>query len=231
MADAISSATSGGTSQLTTKATGSKALGKNEFLKLLTAQLANQDPLQPTDNQAFIAQLAQFSSVEQAEATNSRLDSLILAQAANNQTTVASLVGKDLVFKSSTVELTRGGTAHFTGDLSANATSVTAIITDANGKTIAKVPANSTDAGTVSFDWNGKDLDGNPAPSGTYKVQLVAADVNGDNIPITQRGRGRVSSVSFEDGVPKLVVGSSKIAMSDVLEVAEPITSTPSSTH
>lgn len=223
MADSVSSATSSSSSTgLRTQATGSTTLGKNEFLKLLTAQLANQDPLAPTDNQAFIAQLAQFSSVEQAEATNTRLDSLILAQAANNQTAVASLVGKDLVFKTGTVTLAAGEPANFSGELSANAASVTAIITDSNGKQIAKVPANSTDAGTVTFTWNGKDVDGNPVAAGSYKVQLVAADKNGASIDITQRGRGRVSSVSFEDGVPKLVVDGTKIAMSDVLEVAEP---------
>ncbi len=69
-------------------------LGKDDFLRLLTAQLANQDPLQPTDNQAFIAQLAQFSSLEQLQGVSSRLDTLLVAQTSGNQLTAASLVGK-----------------------------------------------------------------------------------------------------------------------------------------
>lgn len=225
-------ATGGVNTSSAAASSGSKALGKNEFLKLLTAQLANQDPLAPTDNQAFIAQLAQFSSVEQAEATNSRLDSLILAQAANNQTTTASLVGKDIVFKTDSISLAQGSTASFQGQLAADAVSATATITDENGKEIAKIKIDSPKAGTVDFTWNGKDdKTGAAAPAGKYKVKIVAADKNGDPVAITQQGRGRATSLSFEDGVPKLVVNGVKISMADVLEIAEGITNrTPAST-
>src|SRR5690242_15281966 len=87
------------------------SLGKDAFLKLLTAQLANQDPLAPVDNTAFIAQLAQFSSVEQLQNVSSRLDSLLLATASANQLSTASLVGKDVGFKADGVDLAAGASS------------------------------------------------------------------------------------------------------------------------
>ncbi|MFO0596304.1 MAG: flagellar hook capping FlgD N-terminal domain-containing protein [Myxococcaceae bacterium] len=204
-----------------TAATGSRALGKNEFLKLLTTQLANQDPLAPTDNQAFIAQLAQFSSVEQAEAMNSRLDALLVAQAAGNQTAIANLVGKDVIFKSSTCELGTTGPASIGGELSANAAIANAIITDENGRKIRTISLSDVKAGDVKFSWDGKDDSGAAVKPGTYKVELTAADQQGAKIAISQRGRGHASSVSFEDGIPELVVNGQKVKMSDILQIAE----------
>src|SRR5918911_1658535 len=102
IATSSASAASGSSSATPTSKT---ELGKDDFLKLLTAQLANQDPLQPVDNQAFIAQLAQFSSVEQLQGVSSRLDTLLLATASANQMNTASLVGKDVSFSADGVDV------------------------------------------------------------------------------------------------------------------------------
>src|SRR4028119_2238475 len=77
---------------------GSQELGKDAFLKLMLAQLANQDPTQPQDSQAFVAQLAQFSSVEQLESANQRLDDILLAQASNSQTAATAMVGNEAAY-------------------------------------------------------------------------------------------------------------------------------------
>ncbi|MFT3708907.1 MAG: flagellar hook capping FlgD N-terminal domain-containing protein [Archangium sp.] len=231
MASTIDSATSSaGTGGLQTTPTGSRTLGKNEFLKLLTTQLANQDPLSPTDNQAFIAQLAQFASVEQQETANSRLDAILMAQAANNQTAVAGLVGKDIVFKTDSATLDASGNpVHVGGELSANASVANAIIFDENGKKVRTLQLTDVKAGQVDFTWDGKNDAGEALPPGNYKVQLTAADEHGTKIDITQRGRGRANGVSFEDGVPTLVVDGRKIKMSDVLQIAEPSPTTTDS--
>ncbi|MFZ5439599.1 MAG: flagellar hook assembly protein FlgD [Myxococcota bacterium] len=209
-----------------TRATGSRTLGKNEFLKLLTTQLANQDPLSPTDNQAFIAQLAQFASVEQSEAANNRLDSLIVAQAANNQTAVANLVGKDIVFKTDSVSLPATGGTTISGELSANAAKVSVSITDENGKKIRSLTAFGQQAGTIELAWDGRDDAGNPVPAGKYKVQLTAADDKENPVGVTLRGRARATGVTFEAGVPELLIGGLKVKLSDVLQIAEPTLTT-----
>lgn len=210
-----------GSTGLQTPATGNRQLGKNEFLKLLTTQLANQDPLSPTDNQAFIAQLAQFASVEQSEQMVGRLDALLMAQTANNQTATTSLVGKDVIYKTNTVELPASGGANISGELGANAAMANAIITDESGKKLRTITLRDVAAGTANFAWDGKDDEGNAVKPGTYKVQLTAADDKQGNVAIDQKGRGHVSAVSFDNGIPELIVDGRRVKMSDILQIAE----------
>ncbi|MCA3015496.1 MAG: flagellar hook assembly protein FlgD [Myxococcaceae bacterium] len=205
--------------------TGSNKLGKEEFLKLLTAQLANQDPLAPVDNQAFIAQLAQFATVEQQSQMNSTLESLLLAQASSNQTNVANLVGKDITFASSSVRLNGTDGVDLNARLSGEATKVSAIIKDENGKVVRSITVEGRRAaGEVSLQWDGRDARGNQLPAGDYSVTFTAENVQGKSIDVSTRGRGRATGVSFADGVPQLVVNGVRVRLTDVLEINEPKT-------
>src|SRR4051812_6478324 len=80
------------------KAQGSSKLGKDEFIKLLMAQMAHQDPTSPMDSQAMTAQLAQFAALEQMQAQNTNLESLLIGQAAEQQMSATSLVGKSISY-------------------------------------------------------------------------------------------------------------------------------------
>ena len=79
-----------------TAAQGSPNLGKDDFLKLLMAQLSNQDPTQPADPTTFTTQLAQFSQLELQQNANSTLTDLAAAQAAGNQEQAVNMVGKNV---------------------------------------------------------------------------------------------------------------------------------------
>lgn len=202
---------------------GSSRLGKDEFLKLLVTQLSNQDPLSPVDNQAFIAQLAQFATVEQQSQMNSTLESLVMAQASANQTNIANLVGKNVTFTSNDVVLGATGDVELSGRLSAEATRLNAIVKDANGKVVRTITLNGQQrAGEIGLPWDGRDEQGKRLAPGTYNVTFTAADVTGKTVDVSTNGRGRVSGVSFADGVPQLVVNGVRVRLSDVLEVTEP---------
>ncbi len=202
---------------------GNSKLGKQAFLKLLTTQLANQDPLQPVDNQAFIAQLAQFAAVEQQSQMNSTLESLLVAQASANQTAVANLVGKDLTFITDKVHLDPTGDVTINGQLSEKAHKLSAIIKDSNGKVVRSIVIDADrNAGPLALTWDGRDSNGQRVTSGDYTVTLTAEDEKGKSVPITTQGRGRVSGVSFADGIPQLIVNGVRVRLSDVQEVNEP---------
>jgi flagellar basal-body rod modification protein FlgD len=201
---------------------GSNELGKDQFVQLLMAQLRNQDPTSPVDSQAFVAQLAQFSSLEQMQGMSSRLDALVLAQAASNQTQTADLVGKDVLFKTDRVELPAVGGTVVSGELSAEAASVTVTISDEDGKTVRTLKLGPAEAGAFDIPWDGRDEAGVPLPAGEYTVKLAAADLQGDSVDIESRGKGFVGGVSFANGYPELMVGGRKIKLSDVLEIVEP---------
>ena len=83
-----------------------------------------------------MAQLAQFASLELAQNANAQLESLLLAQAAANQTALTSFVGKDVVFRTDSITLEAGRAAQSGAQLAADAESVTAVVTDAKGKTV-----------------------------------------------------------------------------------------------
>ncbi len=209
---------SGGTSS--TAAQGSAALGKNEFLKLLTAQLANQDPTAPTDNQAFIAQLAQFSSVEQAQTTNTNLESLLIAQSTANQQSAANFIGKDVIFKSAQVGITeQGGTV--LANVASSAATMKVTITDAAGKVIKTMNLKDVPAGSFTQPWDGRSDQGVQEPAGTYSVAFDAKDAKGNSITVDTRGRAKVTGVSLENGYPELIVNNVHIKMGDVLDVLQ----------
>ncbi|HEY7726623.1 MAG TPA: flagellar hook capping FlgD N-terminal domain-containing protein [Anaeromyxobacteraceae bacterium] len=197
-------------------------LGKDDFLRLLITQLANQDPLSPVDNQAFIAQLAQFASVEQLQGLGTRLDTLLLAQASTNQMNVAGLVGKEVLYQADGVDLAAGEPAALQARLSAAASDVTAVVQDASGRTVRVIQLGQRAAGPVDFAWDGLDENGNACQPGRYRVLVSASGASKEPVPVDLRARGRVRGVSFDGEAPVLLVGSSRVALSNVVEIGQP---------
>jgi flagellar basal-body rod modification protein FlgD len=205
----------------TGKAQGSNKLGKDEFLKLLMAQMGNQDPTAPTDNSAFVAQLANFATLELQQNANSSLENLLLAQASANQTSMASFVGRDVMFKSDALHLIEGEKAMGSAKLAAPATNVTVVVTDASGKTVRTMQLGPHDAGSVAFSWDGRDDQGRHQAAGEYKVRVTAQDEHKKSVAVEQRGSGHVTGVAYEDGVAMLKIGDTKIKVADILEINE----------
>jgi flagellar basal-body rod modification protein FlgD len=205
----------------TGKPQGSSKLGKEEFLKLLMAQMGNQDPTAPTDNSAFVAQLANFATLELQQNANTSLESLLLAQASANQTSMASFVGRDVMYKSETLQLIEGEKTGGIAKLAAPATNVTVVVTDKDGKTVRTMQLGPHDAGTVAFSWDGRNDGGKIQPAGEYKVRVTAQDSNKKSVAVEQRGTGHVTGVAYEDGVAMLKIGDAKIKVADILEINE----------
>jgi flagellar basal-body rod modification protein FlgD len=195
-------------------------LDENAFLRLLTAQLQNQDPLSPVDNQAFVAQLAQFSSVEQLHAVSSRLDTLLLATASQNQMATASLVGKDVSYRAGAVQLDGSSAPAVQVKLAAQG-AVTAVITDASGRTVRTLAVGSHAAGTFDLGWDGRDDAGRPLPAGSYGVKLAARGPDDAAVAVEARAHGRVGGVTFDGDAAQLLVGGNTVKLSDVVEITQ----------
>lgn len=212
------------------KPRGSNKLGKDEFLKLLVTQLSHQDPLSPVDNQAFIAQLAQFSTVEQMEQTNSTLEALLISNASQNQTGVASLVGKDITYKSNSLAFDGTKPVPVMAELGAAASEVNATITDSKGKVVRTIKALDAAKGHLSIEWDGRDDSGTMLPAGDYKVSFTAKDTDGKTVDVSAMGRATAAGVSYVSGVPELILNGVRVRLADVVEVREPTTPTTPST-
>jgi flagellar basal-body rod modification protein FlgD len=221
---AISSSTGTSSSGMTSALSGTSAtsLGKQDFLKLLVAQLSHQDPLKPMENTEFVAQLAQFSNLEQLVSVNSNLELLQVSQMAMTNGQLAGLIGKEVEASGSTISLTKGGTAPINFTLDSNASEVTLKITDSKGNTVRTITMSSASKGLNTTSWDGKDSNGNELASGSYKVAVSAKDSSGNSVSASSTFTGTVTGVTYEDGAAYLEIGSSTIPVSDIIAVREP---------
>ncbi|MES1208530.1 MAG: flagellar hook capping FlgD N-terminal domain-containing protein [Pseudomonadota bacterium] len=215
------SATDGASASSSTGAIPKNTLGKDDFLKIFLAQLSQQDPTAPVDSQAFVAQLAQFSTLELQQNANQDLEALMMGQAAAQQTGVTSLVGKDIVYKTDSVTLAAGQGATLGATLGADSAAVSAVVSDAHGKTVRTLSLGARAAGPTAIAWDGRDDAGNPLPAGTYKVDVRAADRTGAAVTVSQTATGQVNGVSFAGGSTQLMVGSTTVSLSDVTQITE----------
>jgi flagellar basal-body rod modification protein FlgD len=214
---------SGGPDQAPTTADrmGSSVLGKDDFLKLLMAQMGNQDPTAPTDNGAFVAQLAQFASLEAAQGTNSRLDTLLLSEANKSQTQYVSFIGKDVEYRTDALDHQSGLATVSKANLAGGADKVTATIVDKNGNVVRTLNLGAQDAGEFNIIWDGKNDSGTPQPGGTYTMKVTATDKSGGSVNVDLKTKGQVTGVTFANGIPQLSVNGTQIKMSDVTAVNE----------
>ena len=223
MVDPVSSsgATSGGFAEALG---GNKSLGKEAFLKLLVAQLKHQDPLKPQDDATFVAELAQFSSLEQTMGINDRLDLLSAQSQGLQNSQVTSLVGKQATVRGSLITSEGKGAGvpvAFSLDNSAEETVVT--IRDQGGKSVRTLNLGDRAAGLAQITWDGRDEAGNLQPAGTYSVAVQATNQSGSPVAVSQETKGMVQAVSFDKGYPVLHLSTGvSVPVADLLQVDSP---------
>lgn len=213
--DAINSNTSGVTSSK------DSALGKDDFLNLLVAQLQNQDPLSPLDSTAFTSQLAEFSSLEQLANVNENLEYLQMYQSSINNAQAVSFIGKNIDALGSSTQLEDGETEEIHFELSQDSSSVFINIYDEAGSLVKYIENGPLGEGKQIVEWDGTDNGGNTLPEGIYEFEVMAVDANGDKVQTTTYISDKVTGVTFKNGVTYLLAGGMKIPIGDVIEVSE----------
>ncbi len=206
------------------------AMGKDDFMKLLVAQLKNQDPLNPMDGKDMAAQLAQFSSVEQLMAMNksitaqadnqtkvvNALDALQKGQTDQGDTLASliqgqmavSTVGKIGVTDGNTVFVERDGSGSITVDTGTVKGQGNIIVTDANGKEVARGQIADVKAGLQSVNLADLGFDP-PLKGGSYHYSFQVSSA--DHAPVNAKTytTGRITGLRYENGSPVLMVGDS----------------------
>jgi flagellar basal-body rod modification protein FlgD len=206
-------------STTTNSSNKSDELGKQDFLRLLVAQLSQQDPLNPSDPQAFIAQLAQFSSLEQLVTMNGKLDTLASSQTAATSTSMTSLIGKTVVAAGDSTQLDDTSSPTLAFSLSEAATDCTMTVTDSNGQTVRTITLQNCSQGANSTIWDGRDNNGNRLPSGSYHFSVTGKNAQGVAVTATSRFTSVITGVSYDQGSPVLLTGDQKITMSNVIDI------------
>lgn len=203
----------------TTLASGQQVLGKEDFLKLLVAQLSAQDPLNPMDSTEFTAQLAQFSALEQMTNVNSALQDLIKAQQAMGNSSMIGLIGKLVDVPGNAFEHTQGETTNLTYALNAESDSTKVNIFDAAGILVKTLNAPGAEGSNLVV-WNGLDNQGNTVGSGIYTFKIQANTAEGKQVSATTFTSGLVTDVLFEDSAAFAVVNGEKIPAEQITRVS-----------
>lgn len=166
---------------------------QTRFLKLLTTQLKNQDPLNPMDNAQMTSQLAQISTVDGIERLNATLTSMMSSTNAQQALQAAALVGHGALVEGKNLPLTESG-AIGGYDLASSADRVKIEIKDGNGAIVRTITVEDQDAGVQNFVWDGKDGDGKAMEAGSYTFNVTAIQGNND-VKVTALQFGYISGV------------------------------------
>lgn len=190
-----------------------------DFLKLLTTQLQNQDPSDPMDTNAMTQQIAALSQVEQQINTNKSLEKLITMYNSTQFNSLVSYIGKYIESPGDQGSL-MGGKASFAYYLPKEADSVKVTVTDASGNVVVSKSGTKI-AGRNLFEWDGKNTSGNMMPDGIYKIKVEAKDANQNAIESTTYTTGRVTSIDSANGSVYLSIGNLAVPFDKIVAIRD----------
>ena len=210
------------------------SLDKDSFMLLLVTQFKYQDPLNPMDDKEFIAQMAQFSSLEQLMNLNTSMESLTTATNNQQMINATSYIGKQVTISGNSIGKTTDETTkettvtRFRYSPADNTAGGTITVRDADNNAVYVEDLSAKNKGTTyEFLWNGKNTDGTVAGDGVYTVNLVLRDSNGDAVLSDQVVDAKVTGVVTDSGVVYLgLEGGQLMPLANVRQVMLPATTT-----
>ena len=192
-------------------------LGKDAFLQLLVTQMQHQNPLDPQDNGEFVAQLAQFSSLEGITSLNESVTNITSAMASSQALQASSLVGRSVIVQNTkaVVDTAESFNAQFVVPQAINEAKVT--VTDKDGNTVKTIELGEQKAGYADFIWDGTNAKGEKVAPGTYTFTATTT-VDGKSVQMNTLLPAKVTSVSFNTTGEMVLnlAGVGKVSLSDV---------------
>jgi flagellar basal-body rod modification protein FlgD len=202
-------------------------LGRDAFLKLLTVQLQNQDPMEPVKNEDFVAQLSQFSSLEQLTSINQAVSGKTETEAlggvmqAVESNTAISLMGKTVEIPTETLTYTGQGAVEIGYHLGGDANRVDIEIFDADGNLARTLVDNTPSEGNSTLVWDGTNDTGQSLSAGEYYFVPKAVNGEGNGVTIQAQLQGKVTGVRYEGGKPILILDGGEAPLSGVARISQ----------
>ncbi len=200
-------------SAVTSTNTTNNVMGQDAFMKMLIAQLKNQDPLNPMDGTQFAVQLAQFTSLEKLTNLNETMKVLpeYLSSFANAQT--VNMIGNEAIANGNVIDVS-STSATITYNLPSAIADATIKIYNSNGLLVDSVKVGSQNAGRNSITWYCGDIE-----AGNYTYDISAVDKNGKSVDVSTLLQGTITGASFKNGSAYLTINGQDVAFSDVLAI------------
>jgi len=165
-------------------------INQTDFLKLITAQLQDQNPLQPSDPTQFVSQLEGMSEVSSMQSMQNSLQATSLMNG-------SSLIGHSVLAPGSQANLASGGSIGGAVTAPTGASSISVAVSDSNGNPVDNFNVTPATSGLTSFTWSGATSTGGTAAAGTYTIS-VNATVNGTTQPVSPMVVNKVDSVLID---------------------------------
>lgn len=210
----VSSAKSSSTS---TSSSTSSTLSTNDFLKLIVAELKNQNPLDPTDTTQFMNQLVSYASYDQQTTMNSNLSDLVTSMNSMLSSNGLGYIGQTVEAKGDTTTL-QNGSASWGYSLTSEAAATTITVSDQNGNAVWS-GSGETSSGQHTFTWDGTTSSGGKAADGDYTVSVSAKNASGTSVLDYTTVIGKVTGVDSSSGKTLLTIGDTTVEMSNVINV------------
>jgi len=206
--------------QQTHKAASSSNLGKNQFMELMIAQMKNQDPLSPQDNGAFISQLAQFSSLEEMQKLTKTVDTFASQYKSSQALQASALVGRTVLVPAGNAPLGSDGKVSGVVDLISSTGALDVSVFNAAGELVKKMNMGQQFAGSVPFQWDGKNTNGDLMPFDQYTIKAEAKQGGGTK-QLDTLISSNVNSVSIgkTGGISLNLTGMGAIPLANVREI------------
>lgn len=200
---------------------GKDFVNQEDFLKLLIAQLKNQDPLNPMENQEFVSELATFSSLEQQTNQTKLLEQLVNNQQSTTTSQALSLIGKDVTMAESQFRFNASDPVEFSF-IADHAGPTQIQVTDDADRVVFADGLNVPAPGRYTYVFDGVNEEGKSVPPGAYNMQ-IGPSLDGDGLegdyPVSLRGS--VEGVRFENNSPVLMVNGTPTPISQIESVYE----------
>lgn len=199
----------------------SDKLGQDEFLKLMTTQLKNQDPMNPMDNGAFLAQIAQFAQVSGIQDMQTSVKQLVDTLSSNQATQASALIGKTVVAPADSAYYNGKQPVEGAVELTGNADNVVVGIFDQSGQLVRKMELGRQESGVIAMTWDGLAADGSAVPAGAYSLKAESI-VAGKAVAVNTWVAEPVASVTLAAaGKPMSITlaGGSSVGMNDIKQI------------
>lgn len=204
-----------------TTAKKADTLGQADFMRLMTEQLSNQDPLKPLSNSEFVAQLAQFSTVQGISDLNGTVNGFTAALTGDQVLKGAALVGHSVVVPSESIALPATGNASGLV-MSPGAGKVTFEIKDASGVVVDTIEVEATGKGETTFAWDGLKANGERAEAGKYTIKATHTGSDGTGTALNTYVDATVDSVTIgSDGLYLNLPGLGTAPLDYVLRIGK----------
>ncbi len=195
-----------------------QSLGQDDFLRLMTTQLQNQDPFKPMESGEFLGQIAQFSTVSGIQEMQQSFETLAASLSSSQTLQAASLVGRSVLVPSDIGYLPAGGELQAAAYLPAGGQLVVDVV-DASGQVVRNLDFGLQSAGVTRFTWDGRSNAGETLAEGSYSLRARLVQGSAQQ-SLSTMAVGRVESVAIgTSGLNLELFGLAPAALADVLQI------------